>query len=348
MRFIYFTISLLFVSAVSFAQRGFVAVSDKSAYCGYINLYGKVVVPIDYIKCQSFSPDGFAVVMKATTYSIINAKGETIPTELQKFNVIEGFLGTTPKGYENGLLAIKSGAKWGYLNTAGKIAIPLKYDLVSAFDGGFAIAQYGGKYVVLDVDGKETPVVSTDNIKEIKHFTEGLAPFVAGNELLGFINSNAETVIKPQFKSVGYFSGGLAWAKKSDDLVGFINDKGEWIIKPVFSVASNVDPVSKYAKVKDKSGWYYINAMGEKLVVSTTEYWGDFNEGLAIGEQHKKFGFFNAKGEWVIKAQYESVRNFSNGYAAAKLDKKWGIINTKGEWVIKPTYEGINDVVLIK
>lgn len=329
---------------LSLGQTALVQVKTDLGFWGYANLKGELVIPAQYKNCDPFSSDGFAVVEKDGKYTVINTQGETLPTEIQDFSIIEGAFGVGAKGFNNGLLAVKSGKIWGYLNTSGKIAIPIKYDFVTEFNGGFATAKIGGRYLVLDTKGIETSIISTDKIVEIKHFSEGLAPIEGANGLYGFVNTKAEIAIKPQFKNVGYFSGGFAWARSSNDKVGFINSKGEWAIQPIYDIVTNFDDVSIFARVKDASGWFYIDATGNKLVIADTESWGDFNEGLAIGSQMDKKGFYNTKGEWVIKAKYEGVRKFSNGYAAAKMDGRWGLIDTKGNWVIKPLFVGMKDV----
>jgi hypothetical protein len=84
------------------------------------------------------------------------------------------------------------------------------------------------------------------------------------------------------------------------------------------------------------------------VIISDTELWEDFKEGLAMGRKGKMYGFFDKQGNWIISPQFEGVRGFQNGYAAAKLSKKWGIIDKSGEWVINPVYDGIKDVEVIR
>jgi hypothetical protein len=335
------------LSFCSFGQTFLVQVKTESGKWGYANLKGELVIPAEFSNCEAFSENGLAVVVKNKMNVIINTKGEEIPTDINGFKIIQGAFGFAPKGYEDGLLAVESNNKWGYLNASGKIEIPLKYDYVTAFESGFAVASIGTKFFVLDKKGTEIPV-TTLNVVELKHFSEGLAPVKTADKKVGFINGKGEIAIQPQFNSVGYFSGGYAWAKNSDEKVGFINSKGEWVIKPAFEAASDFDPVSKVARVKEADTWLYTDAGGKKTYVKDTDVWGEFTDGLAKGKQLDKIGFYNSKGEWVIKPQFEAVREFKNGYAAAKVDGKWGIIDGLGNWVIKPIFYGIKDVVRIK
>jgi len=330
-------------SYASFAQIFLIQVKTATGKWGYANLKGDLVIPAQFDNCDPFAENGLAIVEKNKMNVIINTKGEEIPAEIKGYTTIQGIFGFAQKGFQDGLLAIQVNKKWGYLNATGKIAIPLKYDYVTAFESGFAAASIGTKFFVLDTKGLEIEV-TTPGILEIKHFSEGFAPIKTADKKVGFINGKGEIAILPQFNSVGYFFGGLAWVKIIDSKVGFINTKGEWVIKPAFEATSDFDSASKIARVKEAGAWLYIDAAGNKIYVKDTEVWGDFADGLAKGTQLGKTGFYNSKGAWVIKPQFEGVREFKNGYAAAKLDGKWGVIDTSGNWVIKPIFEGIKDV----
>ncbi|HSY61971.1 MAG TPA: WG repeat-containing protein [Cytophaga sp.] len=334
---------VLLFSYASFAQTFIVQVKAASGKWGYVNLKGEYVIPAQFENCNPFAENGLAVVEKNKLNVIINTKGEEIPTEIKGYQIIQGAFGFAPKGFQDGLLAVQVNKKWGYLNATGKVAIPLKYEYVTAFESGFAAASVGTNFFVLDTKGTETPV-KIPGILELKHFSEGFAPFKTADKKLGFVNGKGEIAIQPQFSNVGYFFGGYAWAKTAEGKVGFINTKGEWVIKPTFDGASDFDPVAKVARVKEVDTWLYVDVTGNKIYVKDTEVWGDFADGLAKGKQLDKIGFYDAKGVWVIKPQFEGVREFKNGYAAAKSGDKWGVIDTSGNWVIKPTFDGIKDV----
>jgi len=342
-----FILSSVFLALSTVAQSYLIQVKDASGKWGYANVKGEMVIPAQYEHCDPFGENGLAVVVKDKITSIINAKGEIIPSEVNGFSVLKAAFGFNVKGYENGLLAITFNKKFGFLNSEGKIAIPLKYDNVTEFNDGNAVAKIGTNYFILDTKGIET-AVTIAGILDIKHFSEGLAPVRTADKMMGFINAKGVMVIVSQFSNVGYFTGGLAWAKTADNKAGFINVKGEWVIKPIYVAVSDFDPSSKIARVKEVETWFYIDATGNKIPVVDTDTWGDFSDGLAKGKKADKLGFFNAKGEWTIKPQFDGVREFKNGYAAAKQGDKWGLIDTKGNWAMKPMFDGIKDAELIK
>ncbi|MDQ3051555.1 MAG: WG repeat-containing protein [Bacteroidota bacterium] len=320
-----------------------------SKFWGYANLKGELVIPAQYEKCYRFSEDGYATIYdnKARQYFFINPKGERLTTEIASFKLNDGF-GFDLEGFKNGLVGIKVGEKWGFLNTEGKLAIPAKYDYVSEFNGGYAVAKLGATYIVLNTKGVEA-LVQGAPVLEIKDFSENLAPFRSSDKKFGFIGTDGKIAIPAQFESVGYFRDGLAWAKTVSGSLGYINTKGEWAIQPQFDAGKNFDPSTGLARIKTTSGnWAYVNKAGELTYVNDTEAWGDFSDGLADGKKGDKKGFYDSKGKWVIQPQFDGVRDFKNGYAAAKLGDRWGIIDKTGKWVIQPTFDGIKDMEAVR
>src|SRR5688572_24385123 len=315
---------------------------------GYANEKGEIVIKPQFEKCHKFSAEGLAPIydQKAKQYYFINTKGERVNTEVKDFKLIDRF-GFDLEGFTDGLIPIKQGEKWGFLNAEGKVAIPAKYDKVTGFSDGHAVAVLNEKQFILNTSGEESAVEGSGTL-EVREFHDGLAPIRAADKKFGYVDASGKVVIKPQFESVGYFADGLAWAETADKKVGFIDKTGAWVIKPIFSVAKEIDPSTGLARVKIGDDWSYVNKSGDMLSVKDSEYWGDFSDGLAAGKKDGKVGFFNSKGEWVIQPQFEGTRGFKNGYAAVEKDKNWGTIDTSGNWVIKPTFDRVMDMELVK
>ena len=314
----------------------------------YANLQGQIVINCEYPRTYPFSKEGLAAEYypKKNLYVIINTRGEEIKTEIQKYHLIEIF-GYHAAGYSDGLLAVMIKDKWGFMDTGGKIVVPLKYDHVTEFNNGHGIAKSGDQFFIVDRNGNETPVESKF-IDDIKQFAENLAPFSSKKERWGFMNTSGKINILPQFLSVGYFVNGKAWARSSNKLCGFINDKGEWIINPEYNEMKDFDNESGLARGKKGESWLYINEQGQEFTFTLSEIYDDFHEGLARGRQGELFGFYNNKGEWVIEPQFEGSRDFKNGYAGVKSGGLWGLIDKKGKWIIKPSFVGITDVMIVE
>jgi hypothetical protein len=337
------TLSLL-LSGITMAQT-YIAQAKPAGekLWGYIDQNGEAITPAIYKKCFQFSVDGLAPIYESKQFIFINTSGEEIETEISGFKLIEGFIGIGGlQGYHDGMVAVIKGKKWGFLDTEGNIAIELKYDKVGIFNQGYAVANSGGDFFVLDKNGTET-LIDGDDLTAIKHFSEGLAPFNNSDKKVGYVDTDGKIAIPAQYLSTGYFSDGLAWAKDVDKRSGYINQKGEWIIDPQFDATKSFDAKSGLARVKTEGKWAYVDKNGKIIHMDDTETWGDFKDGLARGKKAGKTGFYNNKGEWVIAPEYEGGRNFKNGFAAVKKGDKWGFINTKGEWVIEPKFAAVKD-----
>jgi hypothetical protein len=315
---------------------------------GYVNLKGEFIIPAQFSKCFPFSDAGYAPIhdTKNKQYYFINLKGEKLSTEITDYKLI-GLLGFDVKGFSNGLVAINQGKKWGFMNTNGKILIPVKFDDVTEFIDGYAVAKNGEKYIVLNTIGEEFPVESSD-VVNVKEFSEEFAPYKSVNKQFGFIGKDGKIAIQAQFESVGYFYNDLAWAKTMDGKLGYINKKGEWVIKPQFAAGKNFDSESGLARVKVVDKWAYVNKTGEITYITDTESWSDFYNGLAEGKKNGKKGFYNNKGQWAIEPQFDETREFKNGYASVKIGDKWGVINKEGKWIIQPTFASIKDFEIVK
>jgi hypothetical protein len=316
---------------------------------GYANLKGEIVIEAKFKRCDQFSKEGLAPIYDPASnksYYFIDLKGQVLPLEITGFRLMSTFMTDVPKGFSDGLVPVGLGSKWGYLNTAGKVAIPIKFDDVTEFNDGYAVARNDGKYFILDKQYGEHPV-DDENIVKVKSFSEMLAPYESKNGKMGFIDEQGKIVIQAQFIAVGYFNAGLAWAKTVDKKIGYIGKNGEWVIQPQFELAKNFDPESGMARIKVNEKMGFVNKKGELLFVNDAEDIGDFTNGLCWGRKNEKTGFVNNKGEWVIPPQFEAVRHFKNGYAAVKKDDKWGLIDKEGKWVIEPSFDGIQDMELV-
>ncbi len=339
----FFVLSLVLFAANGFSQTYLTQIkSTDTKKWGYANQKGEIIIPAQFERCYEFTRDGFAAIhdKESKAFYFINLKGEKLTTQLKGIDGVE-------EGFSNGLAAVKTGDKWGYLDTSGKLAIPAKYDDATVFDGGYAVAKSGNKYVVLNARGEESPVEGS-GILEVKHFSEKRAPFRATDKKFGFVDEHGKVAIQAKFQSVGYFKNGLAWAKEEDAILGYIDPKGEWVIKPQFDAGREFDSGTGLARIKAADKWGYVNRSGQITNINDTEVWGDFSDGLAEGKKGGKRGFYDSKGTWVIAPQFDGVRDFKNGFAAAKMNDQWGMIDKTGKWVIKPSFAGIKDMELVK
>lgn len=194
---------------------------------GYIDESGKIVIEPSLEYGHRFR-EGRAVINigrnETLSHGLINLEGKLVTDK--KFN-------WSAWSFSEGLLSVRIGDKWGFVDLNGEIVIPIKYKEAKNFSEGMAS-------VCLDVKGKNTCgfIDKTENFvipaqfEECWYFSEGLAAFKK-NGKYGFINKKGEIVIKPAFDWLYSFTEGLAAVKKNGKW-GFINKNGRFVISPQY------------------------------------------------------------------------------------------------------------------
>ena len=107
----------------------------KGGTWGYIDGYGKVIVPFEYEEVNNFS-EGLASVRKDGKWGYINPKNEiVIPIEFTNKEV--GF-------FKNGVATYYTDSGAGLINLKGEIIAEPKYDSIEYVNGNIAIVSFNG------------------------------------------------------------------------------------------------------------------------------------------------------------------------------------------------------------
>ena len=269
------------------------------------------------------------------------------------------------RDFHEGLAAVKSHDRWGYIDYLGRIAIPFIHRVPEAGDFSDGFAFVGDHYI--DTEGRPAFArIDEDTDERIERFftnglpfSQGLAAVQSGGQW-GFIDLMGNYVIAPSFERVGSFVDGLAPARHKG-LWGYINDRGIFVIPPRFTRANDfheglaavyVDGrwgyINKEGKFAIKPryrearnfsgglaavrvgsnyrGWAYISPRNTFTLPRRYNSAGEFEEGLAPVAGDRRWGYVNIRGEWEIPAQFDDARSFSEGLAAVKREKRWGYI----------------------
>jgi len=343
-----FALVLLLISIQAISQTYvFQMRNADSKLWGYANVNGEIIIEPQYKMCYSFSEEGIAPVYYSLQnhYDFINLNNEVLEIGPDGLILKDSF-GYGAKGFSSGITPIRIRKKWGAMNIKGEIVCPLKYDLISVFVDGYASAHIKKQYYVLDKQGNEHKIL-TEDIKDIKRFNEGFAPYRNKKGNSGFVNTKGEVAIPAQYNGVGYFNSGFAWARTKKGLIGFINTNGDWVIQPQFSAVKNFDPSTGFAKACVNGLWGFLDKEGNMYYLDVADKFYNFSEGTVKAVRDGLVGFLDTKFNWTIEPRYENARDFRNGFAAAKFDGGWGIIDKAGNWVIEPIYGAIKDVIQV-
>ena len=268
--------------------------------------------------------------------------------------------------FKDGIAIIKSGGKYGVINTEGKIVLDCsnlmierigdllkvkKDQYVGLVDkDGKVVADYiyqtidkmdddlykvrKGDYGLINKDGKE---IVPCNFLYIGEVSEGIITMKASDKFI-YVTKEGKLITKKGYKNASDFSDGMAGVETFENNNIFIDTTGKEMVPEVEISIANKFSEGLAAVRKEKDGKYcYIDKTG-KVVLDCSEYEdvNNFENGLArvsIGKkENERYGFIDKTGKVVIDLIYENCEKFFNGLAKVKKDGKSGYINTNGEF----------------
>ena len=317
---------------------------------GFVDIRGRLAVPLQFDDARSFGPNGLAAVYIDKRWGFINTSGEF---------VIQPKFDEVPNSPESvfdsfGLARVKQGKNWILLDAKGNQVGSAEGSSISAFnEGGLAII---GQTSILSA--RKLGVINTKGeylfapqFDDFKSFKNGFAQ-ISINGKWGYIDSHGKIIVAPRFPIYGtdFSTGGTAQvvlgnrdkvsvsATNSLFIYGYINTSGRIILQD-----SQYDRIvipynsEGFAVVRkgEKSG--FVNNEGKEAVGWFDEALNFTESGLAAVKQGEKWGYIDKSGNWIISPRFDRAFNFvDNGIALVEISKKLGHINTGGT-VISPT-----------
>jgi hypothetical protein len=325
--------------------------------------------------------------IKESGYYFIDMEGNIVnknPLELQKHQYNEGGIVLIDRTIVSGNKKDGMYASF-FMDANGNIVDDKMWGPCSITEGDPIdfpiIARYvdENKVKILDEKFNEIGQIQGDydweDIDAETRFSEGLSIVGVKGKGFGYINTNGEWIIEPQYEGAYSFNqDGFAWVKDSNTkLWGRIDKKGNWNIEPKYSNVNvysdegiwvlgnpetNLQEIidinsgkqiidenfflviyhgeGKFEVEKEKGGKAAcINAKGEYITDYNYELFGNFVEGLALVEDGEKWGYINEQGEMVIDLQYDWGGEFSCGLAAVCKDNQYFYIDKEGKTAIE-------------
>lgn len=337
-----FILKPVYSQAGLFQSNG-LAAAGTNERVGLIDKNGRYVVEPVYSYIGEFL-DGLAVAQDSKGSRVIDEKGKVLSDTYD-------FIGSYSDGravfYKN-----SGGDKllYGYLDTAGNVAIEPKYDSANDFNEGTAVVGItNGKFALIDRNGGE---IKTYDYSYVGSMSDGLMPFREKQDgKSGYINENGTVAIGPKFYYAGDFKDGVAIVDAREDVAagkyGLIDKKGGYIIKTEYNdmldlgegmlavgVAINGDyPFigSRYA-VADKTG---------KILTDFIYYGIDkFNNGIASAFDNTTTFFIDKTGKRI--ESLPSVKGTGSlsvfgSLVKADVDKRLEYLDTAGKVIFKPS-----------
>jgi hypothetical protein len=240
---------------------------------------------------------------------------------------------------------VKVGAKSGYINTKGVVAITPQFDDALQFQYGRATVklccgpgwQENGtnRFGLIGKDGR---YIGSPNFLWIGSFSGDLAPVMTADGVLAFVDRSGKIVLSGKCQSLltTGFTAGLAPAAFAGKW-GFIDTAGKWAIDPQYEGARNFADGLAPVIVGGRTG--YIDKKGGFVVNPQYEPGDEFYEGFAGVASGGKAGFIDTAGRVVVSQNFLGVGHFSDGLAPVQTEEGWGFIDRTGKLVISPQFD---------
>lgn len=215
---------------------------DLSEKYGYIDRYGKLIIPYQYNEAANFS-NGLALVKNdRNQYEYIDKTGK-VKIDASKYlsgeSFSEGLAAVAVQDKENSKIA------YGYIDTKGNMKIEPRYARAYRFSEGLAkvatgrsINEYSIGYI--DVTGAYKIGPAANDSYEETMLSEGLAPIADGAG--GYRDKEGKLSIAPvvtkdednylKHNVAGDFRDGIAKVSLSDGRIGYIDRTGKYIWSP--------------------------------------------------------------------------------------------------------------------
>jgi hypothetical protein len=218
--------------------------------------------------------------------------------------------------FSDGLAAIETNGKLGYIDHTGQFVIPQRYVAGTDFEDGIARVAVSGPCSYRQ-DG------SIDPCSQIQpHRAPSTGPDQSMRVDLprcrwGFIDKTGKWLFNAEFERTLGFHEGLA-AVAVNNKWGFINKRGSFVIPPRFTQVHSFS--DGLALVDDGVVSGYIDPTGRARIPATFHKAEPFPEGLAvIGHPDDGYIFVNKMGKQAIPERYLLASRFFHGVAHVKL-----------------------------
>jgi len=283
----------------------------KNDSMGLMETTGKVIIPPVYENISSVGESIF-YGYKGEHFYLFDSTGQTL-TDLV-FDDID------PTGYKYGLLAVKKGGKWGYIDTTGNMAIDSAYEEAFGFDAnGHAYVKLNGKRGLIDRSGK---YIIKPIYEDFWMQNDSLFSFKKKGRW-GISDLSGRIIVEPKYESISLFKKYIE--VELNNRHGIIDINGSWVIDPIYESIWIFDNLtflckdSKWKIIGNKDNKIFFDNLDAVLPVlsishESKHYWCIRRKG--------KIGLIDSTGHLVLPMEFYKIYHVQdNIFAAYSKDK---------------------------
>lgn len=333
------------------SANGIVAVESKRrGLQGYMNADGTWKVEAQFKKAGPYCEERAAVQRADNLWVYLDPQGHEVG---KPWDAAEAF--TEGRGL---VTSYRGGHDFlhGYVDTSGKVVIPVTFAGARLFSEGLAAVLVDGKWSYIDRDGK---MVIPPRFAEADAFLGGRAVVRLGaddGKNNGLIDRSGKFVVEPRYEQISGAGDGF-WRIGGADpnyrgngepplLSRLVDAEGHLVSKQAYNSFGAVQDGLMAVCRNDRCG--FMDTNGKLVIPLKYRSVEDFQEGLAaVTSDGNRYGFIDREGKLVLAERYESLGPhkdhfgpgpFVKGLAPAGCKGHWGFIDKNGSWAIPPIY----------
>jgi hypothetical protein len=219
------------------------------------------------------------------------------------------------------LFPVLKGGRWGYVDRAGAVVIPPRFDRAGRFSEGLAPVQLGAKHGYVDAGGGWALEPAYEPAGTIhRPFVSGRAAVKAGRSY-GYIDRTGALVIPARFTRADDFSEGHALACGEQVACGYVDTHGRGVLGPGFMGGTPLrggvgclTSMMAMSRVRVE-----VHRVGRgRIGAPSYDGCGTFSEGLIAVRVGDLWGFVDDDGRFVIPPRFAFAGDFGAGLAPVR------------------------------
>jgi hypothetical protein len=239
------------------------------------------------------------------------------------------------------LFPVLDRGKWGFIDPAGTLVIPPRFDRAGPFSEGLAAVQLGARHGYVDASGELVlePAFAPGGAIH-RPFRNGRAAVkVKGG--LGYVDRRGEIAVPGPFVKAEDFSEGLALTCVPKTGCGYVDATGRGVIGPGLAGGMPVRGGVACAVVMKMMARVRVTvyALGGGRIAEEFDGCGSMSEGVIPVRARDVWGYVDGRGKHVVPGQFAWAGDFSGGLAPARDERgACGYIGRDGRFVIAPRF----------
>ncbi|MBD0405369.1 WG repeat-containing protein [Flammeovirga sp. EKP202] len=218
-----------------------------------------------------------------------------------------------------GQAIVKKKNKYGVCDTLGRLIIPVQFTNLKRMPTGHYWTLDQSNYPdVYDHKGKNLTMHNYDMVGE---YSQGKY-LIRKARLYGYLDSDLNEWISPQFKDAESFVGPYA-VVRTNDYYGVIDLEKKWVITPIIDRLKTVSEGLYY--FEDNQEWGTLGIDGIEWFRTDSATVESFEDGYVVMKRRGHFGLLTSKGRLSLSTKYDSLNldYLKAGRVEMYMDSTW-------------------------